>query len=423
MINSDLFGSDKHYDVIIVGGGIVGMTLALILANSSLDIALVEATTLLAKQSPAGQRTLALAYSSRFIFEWIGVWDSLLESACPIQKIHVSDQGNFSSLSISSEEEKLPALGYVLPAQNIDSVLSAFVIKNKNITLIQSASFVSYAYQQHAVNVCITQAGQAFFLKGRLLVGADGQHSAIRKFLNLKSTVKDYQQTAVICNVALKRSHAGIAYERFTDEGPLAILPLLGQQGAVIWTMKNRTAERLLASSPANFRDQLQRSIGYRLGKIQDCSPAVGIGLELVTVLEQVFPGIVLLGNAAHNLHPVAGQGLNLALRDTAALAESIIYADRKGQPLGDLTVLKKYLSHRQNDQRQIIRLTDSLVGLFSNSLLPIVLARNIGMHILDQCIPLKKIFTKKALGRGSKPPRLVCGLGPVLIDEHLKKK
>lgn len=401
-----------YYDVIIVGGGIIGISLALVLAKASFKIALVEAGSTSAQPpNPFDDRTIVLAHSGRTIFESFDAWQPLQEQACPIREIHVSDKGHFGSSRLRASDEKLSALGYVASAGAIATVLQAALKSEPNISLFQPAKFQSYCYHSDRVEATFLAEQGTFTLIGKLLVASDGQYSAVRNYIGIKVKTHEYNQVAIICNVSLKRDHECTAYERFTDQGPLAMLPLMGQASAVIWTVSQTEAKRLLALSEEDFRETLQKSFGYRLGKLLHCSRPGAINLQQAMALQQILPGVVLLGNAAHTLHPVAGQGLNLGLRDLAVLAEELVAANSKGQVLGDISVLQRYLNRRQKDQQQIITFTHSLVGLFSNSLLPLVLARNTGMVLLDRINGIKKILTKKALGLSGKVPRLACGM------------
>lgn len=401
-----------YYDAIIVGGGIIGISLALVLAKASFKVALVEAgSASVQSNNPFDDRTIVLAHSGRTIFESFDAWQSLQEQTCPVKEIQVSDKGHFGGSRLRAKDEKLSALGYVVSASTIATVLQDALKSEPNISLFQPAKFQSYYYQSNRVEATFLGKEGTFTLIGKLLVACDGQHSAVRNFVGIKVKTHEYNQVAIICNVALKRDHECIAYERFTDQGPLAMLPLMSQSSAVIWTVSQAEAKRLLGLSEEDFREALQKSFGYRLGKFLHCSQRGSINLQQSMALQQILPGAVLLGNAAHTLHPVAGQGLNLGLRDLAVLAEELVAANSKSQALGDISVLQRYLNRRQKDQQQIMAFTHSLVGLFSNSLLPLVLARNTGMVLLDRIDGIKKILTKKALGLSGKVPRLACGM------------
>jgi 2-octaprenyl-6-methoxyphenol hydroxylase len=403
---------DNRYDVIIVGGGIVGSTLALILAKAAFKVALVEAMSNAALVNQVNsKRTIVLAHSSRVIFESLGCWDVFAPHVCPIEEIHVSDRGQFGTSKISAQQESVPALGYVLPAGRISATLFELMTGVANITIFQPANFVSYENEAAGVKVLIEHNGKKTTLCAELLVAADGQESAVRQFQNIKLHHQSYDQTAIFCDIQLKRSNNKVAYERFTEQGPLAILPLLNHQGAVIWTVRQKQADRLLNLDAKQFLQELQQQFGYRLGRFLSCSEPKGVPLSLTTATQQIQPGTVLLGNAVHTLHPVAGQGLNLALRDCATLSEVLVAARRKGQSLGDIHLLQNYLAKRQADQKKIIALTHSLVGVFSTSLLPVLLARMTGLLLLDRMPWLKKRLTKTALGFSGTVPKLACGI------------
>lgn len=402
----------NRYDVVIVGAGIVGNTLALILANANLQVALVEALPKTQLRSlGANKRTIVLSYSSRLIFEALGCWLFFENYACPIHKIHVSDRGQYGTSKIDSLEENIPALGYVLSANAIGSIVLQHVYQHRNITIFQPAQFCSHRENGDEIVVTIRSQNEELELRSDLLIAADGHHSAVRKFQGIEIKKQDYEQAAIFCNIELKRAHQNIAYERFTSEGPLAILPLLKNQAAVIWTTPFQKAAKLMESSDQNFLHALQDYFGYRLGRFLSCSERGSLPLSLITAEKQISSKVVLVGNAAHTLHPVAGQGLNLALRDIAVLAEELLRAKKQNVPLWDDEVLRSYFNKRQEDQRKVIGLTHSLVGLFSTSLLPIMLARSSGLILLDRLSGLKKTLTKTTLGFSGRVPRLACGL------------
>lgn len=402
-----------QFDVVLIGGGIAGISLALVLASAGFRVAIVEAKpTVVIKPILPNDKTLVLAHSSRCILESIGVWQQLVDDVTHIKEVHVSDQGHFGSSRIFAEHENLPALGYVVSAVALNNLLYEQALKSPVITFIQPAHFNSFEQIANNVHVTITKNNNNEILVGKLLVGCDGHTSAVRQFLKIPCVEHNYEQTALVCTVELKRAHLNCAYERFTEQGPLAMLPLENQQCAVIWTVANRQVAELLALSENNFNRELQRVFGYRLGKFTRCSKPLAIELKQLITTQQVVPGAVLLGNAVHTLHPVAGQGLNLALRDLAVLAEELIKARQINTNLGDVKILHQYLKRREADQRAIIDLTHNLVGLFSNNLLPLVLARNAGMMLLDRVSAIKKILTRRALGFSGKVPRLACNLG-----------
>lgn len=398
------------YDVIIVGGGIVGECLALTLAKENLNIALVESRPLLAEKNP-DKRTIVLAHSSQVILETIGVWHYLAKYATPIMDIHVSDRGNFGCSRISAKEEGISALGYVLTGAVINQCLHEAVQHQSRITVFQPARFESFKYLDNEVQVTINNGQQQISLTGGLLVGADGQKSDIRSSQSIDVSIKDYQQRAILCHVKLKRGHQNIAYERFTTQGPLALLPINDDEAALVWTVNEAQSEMLMRLSEQNFVRTLQRNFGYRLGKIIHCTERSCLPLFLMTARKQISPGLVLLGNSAHSLHPVAGQGLNLAFRDLAVLAEEILSAKKRGDFIGNMSTLDQYMARRFMDQKRIINLTDNLIGFFSNSILLMIYARSAALVLLDKIPSLKRVLTRQTLGLSGKVPRLACGM------------
>lgn len=403
---------NQRYDVIITGSGIVGSALALALARASLKVALVEAMPVTTMQNQSGSKQIiALAHSSRLILEAIDCWSVLEPLANPIHQIHVSDRGNFGATKLSANEEGLPALGYTIAAGAMIEQLRAKIRLDANIDLLQPASFEAYEYAGNQVKVTIHIEKEPQSLVANLLVGADGQHSAIRAFQNVTADKIEYDQVAIFCQVALKRSHQGIAYERFTPQGPLAMLPLSGQKCAVVWTVAHSEGAQIMALENKCFLSRLQQEFGYRLGKFIACDDRQSVVLSLIRVPCQVQSGAVLLGNAVHTLHPVAGQGFNLSLRDVAVLAQTIIKAKRDGHALGNINILKAYLQDREPEQKKIIRLTHSLVTIFSNRFTPVVGARSLGLVALDRASWLKKMLTKTTLGFSGKVPRMACGM------------
>lgn len=402
----------KTYDLIIIGGGIVGVTLALILANEGMQVVLVEASGIddLKKKSES-HRSIVLAYSSRVILQTAQIWDYIAADAVPVTSIHVSDRGQFGTVKIRAIDENLPALGYVLAAEKINLILESLLMANTNIEVIRPGKFLSYIQNDDGLKVVIERGGKTEELFGELLIAADGEYSTVRDFLNTPVTLRDYKQSAIVCNIQLKRSHHQIAYERFTCQGPLAMLPLMSNEVALIWTAQPSYVSHLLTMSEVNFLAELQKEFGYRLGKLQACGERRAISLKQVVAEKQVYPGVVLLGNAAHTLHPVTGQGLNLALRGVSDLAEEIHYSKKNALRFSESNLLERYLSKRQKDQREMIALTNSLNSTFSTSLLPIVMARNMGLILLDRVNLLKKHLTKRTLGFSGNVPRLACGL------------
>jgi len=402
----------EEFDVLIIGGGMVGASLACALHHQPLRIAVVEAVPLSATSQPSfDDRVIALAYGSRRIFDGIGIWTSLKERATPIRNIHVSDRGRFGCARIDCRDEGVPALGYVLKNRDIGHALSGHIAGSTNISFFCPAQMQSLNVDDEGATVTIEINGRPLSLRTRLVIGADGGQSRVREVAGIGVQRREYGQTAVITNVDMEKHHNHVAYERFTDSGPLAFLPMEGHQCSVVWTILRENIEKLQALSDDEFRDRLQRRFGYRLGKIEQVGRRITFPLQLVRATESVRPRIALVGNAVHTLHPVAGQGFNLGLRDVAVMAEVIVDATRRHQDPGAEPILRRYSEQRRRDHRDAIFLTDSLVRLFSNSLMPVALARDAGMMAIEHIPFLKHFLARQTMGIKGRQPKLARGI------------
>ncbi|MDH5326879.1 MAG: FAD-dependent monooxygenase, partial [Gammaproteobacteria bacterium] len=248
-------------------------------------------------------------------------------------------------------------------------------------------------------------------VKTRLLVAADGGQSSVRTLCNIEVKQREYHQSAVIANISCSHPQAHTAYERFTPQGPLALLPMGVERYSLVWTHNQRDVEAVMALPDTDFLQQLQQAFGNRLGQLIKTGKREAYPLRLTQACEQIRPRIALIGNAAHTLHPIAGQGFNLGLRDVATLAQVIVDARHNDQDIGSLETLKQYAQWRQKDQNHIITLTDTLVRLFSNRFKPLSLARNLGLIGMDLLPPLKRQFSKHTMGVAGRLPRLARGL------------
>lgn len=395
-------------DIVIVGGGMVGASLALLLSSLNRDwrIRVIEAVALDAAGEPSqpsfDARSTALSHSTREIFEWLGLWPELQTGLAAIRHVHVSDRGHMGTTRLSAEEQRLPALGYVVENRWLGQVLMAAVQNNDGIEWLAPARVVGVRPLRDGVSLTVDAGEQQQFSCG-LLVVADGAQSRTRELLGIGASNKDYGQVAVIANISLDRDHEGVAFERFTDLGPMALLPLQPLDGehrsALIWTLPPERAAEMLAADDAAFLAELQQRFGYRLGHFQRVGSRHSYPIRLITSDEQVRHHVVVTGNAAHSLHPVAGQGFNLALRDLAVLAEVLGEAAENGEDIGDLAVLQRYLQRQQADQQQTILLSDLLPRVFGLDSSPVALARNIGLLALDAVPLLRHRFARLGMG------------------------
>lgn len=412
------------YDLIIIGGGMVGASLAISLAEQPLRIALIEAAAFPVKgkdkNEPAppnyDDRAIALSFGARRIFEGIGLWDDIAPQTTAINHIHVSDQGRFGFTRLDAKQEKVDALGYVATARQLGTTLMDKLQQCQNLTLISPATLTELKLgDDHATTVIKHGSdinnGNTQSLTAKLVVAADGGNSQVRRLLDIHTTDRDYAQTAIIANITPEKPHRNVAYERFTRNGPLALLPMPDNRCSLVWTRAPDDAERLLQLSDEDFLAELQPCFGKRLGRFLKVGKRNSYPLQLIQAQEQVRERLALIGNAAHTLHPIAGQGFNLGLRDVATLAQNIVDAHNANNDIGSLAVLNNYADWRHRDHQQVIGFTNTLVHTFSNQLPPLALARNLGLIAADIIPPLKHSLARHSMGIAGKLPRLSRGL------------
>ncbi len=406
--------SKPDYDILIVGGGLVGASLALALARSELRIGIVESQQWRLPSAPAyGDRTLALAQGSRRIFETMGLWPAIAEHAgvTPIRRIHISDRGRFGIARLDAADAGIEALGYVVETPGLGGVLYRALQQVAALELIAPATMETLSFTNDMAHVHVKHNGRDSTMTARLIVGADGGRSQVREAVAIGAHTKDYGQTAVVANVTPEQAHDCIAYERFTEDGPLALLPMRDNRCTVVWSVRHRQARVTLAWDDRLFLQQLQECFGDRLGQFRRTSRRHGYPLMLTRVDAHVRARVVLIGNAAHTVHPVAGQGFNLGLRDVAMLSQVLVEALRAGRDIGELGVLAQYTRSRRRDTRVITGLTDGLIRVFANSLPPLAIARNIGLITADLLPPLKRTLIRRTSGLAGPLPRLARGL------------
>jgi 2-octaprenyl-6-methoxyphenol hydroxylase len=403
----------KQFDVIIVGGGMVGACLACALAEVDLHVMRIEVAQQGVPRPPSyDDRAIALSYGSRGVFEGMGLWDSLRTHATPIRSIHVSDRGYFGFTRLHADDEGVEALGYVTNARSLGVALTERLERFPNSARVAPALLRSVRCDTEAavVEVC-DERGLVDTLSAKLLVAADGGDSVVLESLGVATKRREYHQAALATNVTPELNHRFRAFERFTQSGPLALLPMSQNRCGVVWTLAPSDARRLVSGTDAEFLAELQHWFGDRLGRFVRVGSRSLYGLHLHESSEQVRERLVVVGNAAHTLHPVAGQGFNLSLRDVAALAEVIVDASREQRDYGREQALNTYAEWRRGDQRQVARATDGLVWLFSNRFAPLAAARNLGLIAMDIVPPLKHAFARRAMGLTGHRARLERGL------------
>jgi 2-octaprenyl-6-methoxyphenol hydroxylase len=414
------------YDVVIVGGGLVGASLACALgqleSQAGLRIAVIEAAPFITATAKTFQpsfdaRTVALAQGSQQIFASLGLWDEIAgHGVTPIKKIHISDRGHAGIGRLDSQQEGVDALGYVVETQVLGKVLTTALSKLSNIDVFCPAHLKQLDFSHASASVTLEYADGKKNLRTPLVVAADGGQSMSRQLTGVKVFETDYGQHAVIANVVMDKPHNNIAYERFTDSGPMALLPSTAAEDkdnvyALVWTVDSDKSDEVAEWDEATFLKQLEDRFGTRAGRFVKASPRHVYPLKFMHAREHVRPHMAFIGNAAHTLHPVAGQGFNLGLRDVATLAQVIVDAKANDMPLGDMRVLKEYAQWRKRDHWQTSFVTDGLVRLFSSKLPPLMLARNLGLVALDMMPSVKHVVARHAMGYVGKLSRLARGL------------
>lgn len=400
-------------DIVIVGGGPTAASLALLLAAQRQEWRI----TLLTHAPPAARsdgklpldhRATALSVSSQRIFSSLGIWDAIAAQAAPIEEIHISERGWFGTARLKAREDHFPAYGYVVENERLMDVLMGAVAQRQHI-IATHVGTVDIAAQT-AAGVVLRVDGRP--VTARLLIVADGAQSRLRGQLGIGVASKTYGKTAIAAVVSLAEPHRGVAYERFTTQGPIALLPLPAvdnsPRAALVWSLSPQRAAQLATAPAAQFLSELQHAFGTRAGKFSAVGERQCFPLERLIAAEQVRRNLVLMGNAAHNLHPVAGQGFNLTLRDCAVLSATLADGAGRGTGVGDLELLEDYLHHRARDQRRTIFFSDRLPTLFGSPAQGLALARNIGLVGLDLCPTLRGKIARLGTGMDSREARAV---------------
>lgn len=399
----------SDYDLVIAGGGPIGLTLACALADRGLHLAILDANPAAARTA-TDDRSYALAYASRCLLAALGLWDTL--AATPIHQIHVSEQGRAGIVRLHQRDYQVPALGYVVAAADLQAVLRKRLRQQPGIDWLQPALLASLTLQPEAVQIGARYGETPLALSGRLLVAADGAHSRIREQLGIPTLHRSYEQAAIIAELRMELAHHNTAYERFTPDGPLALLPLADPNlCTLVYTVAADALDASLALTDDAFAAAVEQRFGERLGRVLAVGPRRGYPLSLIKARAHYRPRVVLIGNAAHSLHPIAGQGLNLGLRDVAVLAELIATAQRDGTDIGGAGLLARYGHWRDGDQRRTLAFTDGLARLFTSARPPLILARGLGLGLLELVPPAKRLLANQSMGLLGRLPRLLRGL------------
>lgn len=403
------------YDLIIIGGGLVGGSLACALKGTGLRVAVVEGVALESARQPSyDERVLALSWGSRRIFDGMGLWPAIAAEAEPIRHIHISDRGRFGFARLNADEEGVEALGYVAAARAIGNAIVGALKDADGVDLICPARLGGFRANADGVEVEVAEQGRSRVISARLLVAADGGDSSVRRRLRTRVSERDYGVDALITTVRPERPRPGFAYERFTDEGPMAMLPMTEGRWSVVWTLDRARTASVLGLSDEAFLERLQERFGQRLGRLGELGRRVSYPLKQLLVKRLTGERVVLIGNAAHTLHPVAGQGFNLGLRDVAELADFLVQG--AGRDVGADDLLREYARRRLRDQGAVAKVTDALARLFVNPVAPVRTLRDLGLLGLDVSPSMKHLAARQFMGTAGRLPRLARGL-PLSVE------
>ncbi|CAH1042649.1 2-octaprenyl-6-methoxyphenyl hydroxylase [Halomonas sp. TD01] len=393
------------HDIVIVGGGLVGASLGCALAplieRYGWRVAIIEAAALpdnvdnSAWQPSFDARASAIAEGSAQRFRQLGVWEAMRSEATPIKRIHISERGRLGAARLSAKELGVSALGHVIPNAWMGRVLH-HQLQQLSIEWHCPATVAQLTPQANGHRLILSDGSE---LTAALTILADGGRSGLKEQLGISSRHRSYEQTAVIAHVGISQPHQGVAYERFTAEGPIALLPLPGQAMELVWTHASGTEQARLALSDSAFLRQLQAVFGDRVGRFTRVGQRFSYPLSLITAEEPVRPGLAVLGNAAHALHPVAGQGFNLALRSVMDLVEELAQGAQNQRALSDMETLLAFERRRAHDRSNVIRFSDGLVRLFGYSLPLLPHARAAGLVGLNLVGPLRRSLARRAMG------------------------
>ena len=404
----------KNYDLIIAGAGLAATSLIVALSQAGLSIAVLEAHLPELPALGADSRPLSLTYGSKKILETLGVWQELAGRAEAIQTVHVSQANHFGVLRFHAKEEGVPALGYVVSFDELQNLLYQRAACTPGVQFIAIEKITGIQYQDQAGKTAVTVqtvAGEKV-LHTQLFAAADGTQSPSRNLLGIPVIEKTSEDVALTALVELTELHQHCAYQRFTEQGIIAVLPLQNlKRCRIVWSLPKALAAAVAEWSDQQLAEYWQNALHHRLGGWRLLERGKVFPLQTVHAVAQIAPGAVLLGNAAHTLYPLAAQGFNLGLRDNAVLAESLVAARQQGQALGDSAVLKRYAASRNADQRWTSGFTEAVGQFFDLHIPGLAAIRGAGLLVTDLFPPLKRRLARRLMGLAGKAPKLLLGI------------
>lgn len=407
-MDGSLPGDALRADVLIIGGGMVGATLAVALADIPMDVIVVD------RQDPADAldagfdgRASAIALASRRLFDSLGVWAGMEGDAAPIRHIRVSEGTSPLFLHYDQREAGAGPFGYMVENRMIRSALARRLSTLERVRMVAPAGIESVRREADGCRVRLTDGR---LISASLVVGSDGRNSQTRADAGIGVTRWSYPQTGIVCTVAHEKPHGAVAHERFLPAGPFAILPLAGNRSSIVWTEEPDLARAIMGLDDPGFLAELAGRFGDFLGALDVVGPRWSYPLSLSFARTTIGRRLALVGDAAHGMHPIAGQGLNMGLRDVAALSEVLADARRLGSDPGDPSALEDYQRWRRFDNSLMLAATDGINRLFSTRARPLRLIRDLGLAAVNRMVPLKKIFMANAMGLAGDLPRLMRG-------------
>ena len=407
-------------EICIVGGGLVGLAAALAFGTQGRSVRLFEASPYIEQDdqpSALDVRSIALSYSTIKIFQSLGVWDDLQPFCAAINQIHVSSAGHFGVTRLNACELNVPSMGQVIEYHVLTQQLFMAVKKNQNIEICSPAIVTEVIQLDDGVTIAYESSQTEHRIKTDILVIAEGAGSSISEKLGITTKTVDYQQTAIVANVKIQQPQTGCAYERFTSQGPMAMLPLTRQRYAMVWTNTPERAAQLMSMTEKGFIENIYKQFGLRLGYFDQLGRRDQFALKMRRADQLVSGRCVLIGNAANALHPVAGQGFNLGMRDIAQLYDDLCAVDFSQSNIAGL--LENYQLHRIQDHEQTVALGNGLVQLFSNDLPVINHLRAAGLAIMDLCPVLKNEMGWQGMGYGASTSSLMSGVS--VVQSHVE--
>ncbi len=403
--------AERCHDVGVVGAGLVGSTLALVLARAGLDVALLDREAPETRAAPGFDgRAYAVALGSAKLLGALGLWPRLEPEAQPIADIRVGEgAGSPVLLHFDPRTSEEGRVAWILEDHHLRAALIDDVASSA-IRHVGPARVAAVTRGAGAAEIALEGGGR---VRARLVVAADGRRSALARGAGIGHVGWSYAQSGLVAAVAHERPHHGEAHQSFFPGGPFAVLPMTGERSSIVWSERRETAERLMRLGDADYARELARRIGPRLGALRLIGRRRAYPLDLAIAEAYAAPRLALLGDAAHGVHPIAGQGFNMGLRDVAALAEVLLEAARVGADLGDLAVLRRYERWRRFDAAAFALGMDALNRLFSNAIGPLSVVRQAGLGLVDACGPAKRALMREAAGQAGAVPRLLTGEMP----------